>query len=85
MMKLPMQVAPVPRNFGTARYAMSSGIKPSENLCSCHYQFPGCAQDWNNCPSDYPDQICQLGVGACLCYCCDKRFSGAGTCIGPYQ
>jgi hypothetical protein len=83
-MKLPMQVAPIQRNFGSARYAMSSGIKPSENLCSCKYSFPSCYVARNNCPSGYSPS-CSAGIGACLCWCCENRAIGNGPCIGPYE
>jgi hypothetical protein len=40
-MKLPIQVAPVQRDISAARYATNSGIKPSENLCSCSWGEAG--------------------------------------------
>ena len=79
-MKLPIQVAPVQRNFGIARYAMSGGINPSENLCSCNFKFLTCILNWNHCPNGF-FPICSPGAGACLCSCCNTT----GLCIGPFE
>ncbi len=78
-MKLPMQVAPVQRNVGSARYAMSDGIKPSENLCSCHFRFLACVVNWDNCPSGY-HATCSPGISGCWCHCCKE----GGECFGDY-
>jgi hypothetical protein len=78
-MKLPMQVAPIQRNFGSARYAISSGIKPSENLCSCNFKFLACVVNWDNCPSGYHAQ-CTQGINGCWCHCC----TAGGKCFGDY-
>jgi hypothetical protein len=81
MMKLPIQVAPVQRNFGLARHAMSAGIQPSENLCSCSGGIGSCTVSWSHCPNDYPYASCSGSLGGCLCYC----NNGSGGWIGPYS
>jgi hypothetical protein len=81
MMKIPIQVAPVQRDISAARYATSSGIKPSENLCSCRGSWGSCVVNWNHCPDGYY-QRCEAGVFTCLCWCCPNA---GGPCLGPYE
>jgi hypothetical protein len=78
MMKIPIQVAPVQRGGSTARYAMSSGIKPSESLCSCGGAGWGCAIKWERCPEGYKAQ-CSWAGWNCNCWCCK-----GDDCMGPY-
>lgn len=78
MMKLPIQVAPVQRNASLARYAISSGIKPSENLCSCHAAWLTCVVNWDHCPDGY-HALCDTEIGNCWCWCCRGQ-----ECLGPY-
>ncbi len=76
-MKLPIQVAPVQRGNSTARYATNSGIKPSENLCSCSGGLSGCGVGWSHCPDGY-EARCEtytnntwgIPVPNCGCRCC---------------
>jgi hypothetical protein len=81
MMKLPIQVAPVQRGGSAARYATSSGIKPSENLCSCYW--PGgwtpCVVKWDHCPEGY-HASCNWKAVTCHCDCCND----AGHCFGDF-
>ncbi|AFZ33382.1 hypothetical protein Glo7428_4975 (plasmid) [Gloeocapsa sp. PCC 7428] len=81
MMKLPVQAAPVQRGGSTARYTTSSGIKPSENLCSCHGVWFQCVINWNRCPQGY-HPTCDGNGFNCFCRCCPD--SGQGPCMGPY-
>lgn len=86
IMKLPMQAAPVRRNFDTAKYAIIGGIKPSKNLCSCHAGILGCHESWNHCPNSYPYTYCEPSLGGCNCYCCNHGHATGGEgCIGPYE
>ena len=80
MMKLPIQVAPVQRNTSPARYATGRGIKPSENLCSCHGSFfRDCVVNWDHCPEGYHAR-CETTIGNCFCWCCRGQ-----ECLGPYS
>jgi hypothetical protein len=81
MMKIPIQVAPVQRDVSPARYVTSSGIKPSENLCSCRSQWFTCVINWDHCPAGY-HATCQRGFN-CFCNCCPN--SGQGPCLGPFE
>ena len=81
MMKLPIQVAPVQRNTSPVRYATSRGIKPSENLCSCHGVRLQCMVNWNHCPDGYFPQ-CRGDLFNCYCWCCPTQ---GGMCFGPYE
>lgn len=85
-MKLPVLAAPVQRNFSLSGYAMSGGIKPSENLCSCSASGLGCDLKWNHCPSGYHARCSRYWLGTCVCECCQRGSTGHDiNCIGPYE
>jgi hypothetical protein len=71
-MKLPIQVAPVQRNFVSARSAMSGGIKPSANggTCSCRGEWFQCVQNWNQCDPGWVAECSGNGFN-CFCRCCN--------------